>query len=54
MKNEPVFYDEIKKTHGISLTNSSWLGIKEKALREGLSASEYIERLIRKDLDECE
>ena len=54
MKNQPVFYEEIKKTHGISLTDSSWLGAKEKALRNGLSASEYIEQLIRKDLDEGE
>ena len=51
MRNQPVFYEEIKKTHGISLTDSSWLGIKEKALINGLSASEYIEQLIRKDLD---
>ena len=36
------------------LTESTWLGAREKALRKGLSASEYIEQLIRKDLDECD
>ncbi|WP_235595833.1 hypothetical protein [Mastigocoleus testarum] len=36
---------------GVYLTESSWLGAKEKAIRSGLSASEYIEQLIRKDLD---
>lgn len=51
MKNIPMFYDETKKKHGIWLTDSSWLGAKEKALRSGLSASEYIEQLIRKNLD---
>ena len=54
VKNIPMFYDEIKKKHGIWLTDSSWLGAKEKALTNDLSASEYIEQLIRKDLDECE
>ena len=54
VKNSPMFYDEIKKKHGIWLTDSSWLGAKEKALRNSLSASEYIEQLIRKDLDKCE
>ena len=51
VKNIPMFYEEIKKKHGIWLTDSSWLGAKEKALRNELSASEYIEQLIRKDLD---
>lgn len=54
MKNTPMFYEETKKQKGVWLTESSWLGAKEKALRNGLSASEYIEQLIRKDLDECE
>ena len=50
-KNNPVLHEELKKKHGIWLTDSSWLGAREKALRNGLSASEYIEQLIRKDLD---
>ena len=54
MKNQPVLHEEIKKKHGIWLTDFSWLGAKEKTLRINLSVSEYIEQLIRKDLDECE
>ena len=46
-----MFYDEIKERRIVYLTKCSWLGAKEKALRSGLSASEYIEQLIRKDLD---
>ena len=52
VKNTPMFYDEKKERRAVYLTKSSWLGAKEKALRNGLSASEYIEQLIRKDLDE--
>lgn len=54
IKNSPMFYDEIKERKVVYLTKCSWLGAKEKALKTGLSASEYIERLIRKDLDECD
>ncbi len=51
VKNQPVFYEEIKKSHDISLTDSSWSKAKKRALEKGISASEYIERLIRKDSD---
>ena len=51
MKNQPVFYEETKKRKVVYLTESTWLGAKEKAFRNELSASEYIEQLIRKDLD---
>ena len=50
-KNNPILHEELKKRRGLWLTDSSWLGAKEKALRNGLSASEYVEQLIRKDLD---
>ncbi|KST68755.1 hypothetical protein BC008_02000 [Mastigocoleus testarum BC008] len=51
IKNQPILHEELKKMRGVYLTESSWLGAKEKAIRSGLSASEYIEQLIRKDLD---
>ena len=51
VKNQPVLYEEIKKRKIVYLTESTWLGAREKALRVGLSASEYVEQLIRKDLD---
>ncbi|MEO1373775.1 MAG: hypothetical protein AAFW70_05505 [Cyanobacteria bacterium J06635_10] len=51
LKNIPVLHEEIKKQHGIWMTDSSWLGAKEKAVRNGLSISEYLERLVRKDLE---
>ena len=44
LRNVPVFYDEIKKTHGIVLTDTSWKLINEVAQEQGISASELIER----------
>lgn len=54
VKNQPVLYEEVKKRKIVYLTESTWLGAREKAFTNALSASEYIEQLIRKDLDEGE
>ena len=50
-KNNPVFYTELKKGHEIFLTDSSWQKIKQIAKEKGMSASEYIEQLIRNHFD---
>ena len=51
IKNIPVLYEGIKKKRNPLITDYAWQGMQEKAIRAGLSASEYLERLIRKDLD---
>ena len=47
MKNEPVFYDEVKQRRGVSLTPTAWKKLVALSIDSGLSASEYMERLIR-------
>ncbi|MFB2770091.1 hypothetical protein ACE1AT_12515 [Pelatocladus sp. BLCC-F211] len=46
-KNKPVLYDELKKIHGISLTDYSWSKLKSMASDKGLSVSEFVEQWIR-------
>jgi hypothetical protein len=48
VKNTPVLYDEPKKMRGVYLTDTAWYSVQELAASEGLSASEYMESLIRK------
>ncbi|MEM9925911.1 MAG: hypothetical protein AAF915_19530 [Cyanobacteria bacterium P01_D01_bin.50] len=55
MKDTPVLYEGLKKKRNPLITDYAWHGMQEKAIKSGLSASEYLERLIRKDLKEhCE
>lgn len=44
IRNVPVFYDEVKKTHGLKLTDTAWKLINEVAQQQGISASELVER----------
>lgn len=44
LRNVPVFYDEVKKTHGLKLTDTAWSAINEVAQQQGISASELVER----------
>lgn len=39
--------DERKIVRSLSITNKAWDAIKEKAVAEGLSASEFLERVGR-------
>lgn len=48
LKNQPVFYDELKTLHSITLTPSSWLKLRKLAKSQGLSVSELIEQWARK------
>jgi hypothetical protein len=48
IKDTPVLYDEVKKRRGVWLTDTSWHSVQELAVRGNMSASEYVENLIRK------
>ena len=48
VRNTPVLYDEAKKRRGVWLTDTAWHSIQELAVKEGISASEYLEELIRR------
>jgi hypothetical protein len=47
IKNEPVFYDELKEQKTFTLTPTAWKKLQALSIDVGLSASEYLERLIR-------
>jgi hypothetical protein len=44
LRNTPVFYDELKKSHTVKLTDTAWHEINKVAQQQGISASELIER----------
>lgn len=44
LRNIPVFYDEVKSSHNIKLTKTAWDAINFVAKKQGISASELIER----------
>ena len=44
LKNIPVFYDEVKQTHGIKLTDTTWNTLRSVATEQGISISELVER----------
>jgi len=46
-KYQPVFYDELKERRTLSLTPTSWEKLVKLSHNAGISASEYMERLIR-------
>ena len=48
IKNQPVFYDEPKKGHQLMLTDSAWNMLKKVSSLNNVSASQYIEEIIRK------
>ncbi len=44
LRGVPVFYDEVKRSHGIKLTDTTWDKLREVATLQGISISELIER----------
>ncbi|MBG1261768.1 hypothetical protein F8S20_23055 [Nostoc sp. BAE] len=48
VRNVPVLHDEPKKRRGVWLTDTAWHSIQEYAANHGISASECLEELIRK------
>jgi hypothetical protein len=47
MKNQPALHEELKKQHGVFLTGTAWEFVCEEAVKQGTSASEYLEALIQ-------
>ncbi|NEO96800.1 MAG: hypothetical protein F6K56_44550 [Moorea sp. SIO3G5] len=47
MRGVPVYYDQLKKVHGVMLTDYAWKKLRRMAEKNGVSAGEFIERLIR-------
>lgn len=47
VKDEPVFYDEVKKDTIVMLTETARQRLKEQADKLGISRSEVIERFAR-------
>lgn len=43
IKNQPVYYDEIKGKRTVFLTPTAWDNIKNEAASRGISASELVE-----------
>ncbi|MBW4613566.1 MAG: hypothetical protein KME21_09830 [Desmonostoc vinosum HA7617-LM4] len=48
VKNIPVLYNESKKKRGVMLTDTAWHSVQELAVKNNVSASEYLETMIRK------
>jgi hypothetical protein len=48
MRDNPLFYDELKARHGIWLTPKAWENLQTEAKRQNLSVSELIEQYARK------
>ncbi|MBR8835949.1 MAG: hypothetical protein DSM106950_18495 [Stigonema ocellatum SAG 48.90 = DSM 106950] len=47
IKNQPVFYDEMKERHMVVVTPTAWKKLQALAIDADLSVSEYLERMIR-------
>ncbi|NMG10175.1 hypothetical protein DP117_26175 [Brasilonema sp. UFV-L1] len=47
-RNQPVFYEEIKKPHRIMLTPTAWKILQDMAASHNTSVSEIIELLARR------
>jgi hypothetical protein len=46
-RNHPVFYTELKKQRSLNLTDTAWSLLDKLSLKEGISKSEVVERIIR-------
>ncbi|NMG05698.1 hypothetical protein DP117_02025 [Brasilonema sp. UFV-L1] len=51
VRGVPLFYDEKKRVHGITLTNFVWEGLTALAHQQQISVSELIERWARTEID---
>lgn len=47
VRNQPLFYGEVKKKHGVWLTDVAWQKLKSVAIADGVSVSELLERYAR-------
>jgi len=52
LRNIPVLYDEVKKPRTLNFTPTAWDKLLVLSKKAGLSASEYLEQVIREtDVD---
>ncbi|BAZ27519.1 hypothetical protein NIES4073_84420 [Kalymmatonema gypsitolerans NIES-4073] len=51
VRDVPLFYDEKKRVHGITLTDFAWQGLSALARQQQISVSEFIERWARTEID---
>ena len=47
IKNQPILHEELKKQRAVWLTSKTWGEVQESAARLKISASEYVEQMIR-------
>ncbi|NEO96521.1 MAG: hypothetical protein F6K56_42960 [Moorea sp. SIO3G5] len=50
MRGIPVHYDELKKQHGIWLTDTAWKWLQLSAKDSGKSIGEFLEDWIRSEI----
>lgn len=50
VRNIPLFYDEKKRVHGITLTDFAWEGLSALAQQQQISVSELVERWARTEI----
>ncbi|EGJ33682.1 MULTISPECIES: hypothetical protein [Moorena] len=53
MRGIPVYYDELKKQHGVFLTDTAWKWLQLSAKDSGSSVGEFLERWIRSEIDKA-
>ncbi|AOY79564.1 hypothetical protein BJP36_06160 [Moorena producens JHB] len=53
MRGIPVYYDELKKQHGVFLTDTAWKWLQLSAKDSGTSVGEFLERWIRSEIDKA-
>lgn len=51
VRDVPLFYDEKKRVHGITLTDFAWESLGTLARQQQISVSELIERWARAEID---
>ncbi|NEO50935.1 MAG: hypothetical protein F6K55_45420 [Moorea sp. SIO4A3] len=51
MRGIPVHYDELKKQHGIFLTDTAWRWLQLSAKDSETSVGEFLERWIRSEIN---
>ncbi|NEO81804.1 MAG: hypothetical protein F6J99_38660 [Moorea sp. SIO4G3] len=49
-RGAPAHYDELKKKHGVWLTDTTWKWLQLSAKDSGVSVGEYIESWVRRQI----
>lgn len=51
MRGIPVYYDELKKKHTVTVTDTAWKILQDSARQNDISVGELIERWARSQVD---